>query len=145
MGSELVNPASPHITYARVFYDNFPFYLSIGMTYDQYWNEDNTLTIYYRKAFELEKSRKNQELWLQGLYFYEALCDVSPVLQAFAKAGTKPLPYLDKPYALSAKEIKEQKETIERENRKKAMAMFSRWAERFKEHSREEVIADGNN
>lgn len=148
MGSELVKPAPPLTTYTQTFYDNFPFYLSIGMTYDQYWNDDCCLTIYYRKAFELSKSRKNQELWLQGMYIYEALCDVSPVLQAFAKPGTKPLPYLDKPYAISTKEIKEQKEAIEKENRKKAMAMFTAWASHLKmpeKIEQEGVIADGAN
>ena len=33
---------------------------------------------------------------MQGLYIYEALCDVAPILHAFAKPGTKPLPYSEK-------------------------------------------------
>ena len=147
MGSELVNSA-PFPTYTEQFYEQFPFYLSIGMTYDQYWNDDCCLTKYYRKANELSKARKNQELWLQGMYIYEALCCVSPVLHAFAKSGTKPQPYPDKPYAISDKEIKECKETIEKENRKKAMAVFMAWSSQLNVPSnteREEVNADANN
>jgi len=144
LGSELVNSA-PFPTYTEQFYEQFPFYLSIGMTYDQYWNDDCCLTKYYRKANELSKARKNQELWLQGMYIYEALCCVSPVLHAFAKSGTKPQPYPDKPYAISDKEIKERKETIEKENRKKAMAVFMAWSSQLDvpdNVEREEVSAD---
>ena len=59
------------------------------MTYDMYWNEDCMLVKYYKQSFRMQQDRKNEELWLQGYYFYEALCDVSPILQAFAKNGTK--------------------------------------------------------
>jgi len=115
------------------------------MTYDQYWNEDCELVVYYRKANELKNARKNQELWLQGMYIYEALCCVSPVLHAFAKSGTKPHPYPDKPYAISAKEIKEYKEAMEKANRKKAMAVFMAWSSQLDvpdNVKREEVSAD---
>ena len=87
--------------YTEKFYELFPYYLAIGMTYDQYWNGDPTLVKHYRKADEIRKERRNEELWLQGMYIYEALCDVSPVLHAFAKKGTKPQPYSEKPYAIT--------------------------------------------
>ena len=45
--------------------------------------------------------RINAEAHLMGLYVYEALCDVSPVLHAFAKKGTKPKPFRTEPYALN--------------------------------------------
>ncbi len=144
MGSELVNSA-PLPTYTELFYEHFPFYLSIGMTYDQYWNDDCELVVYYRKANELKNARKNQELWLQGMYIYEALCCVSPVLHAFAKKGTKPHPYRDKPYPISAEEIKEHKEAMEKAKRKKAMAAFMTWASQLDlpdKVEREEVSVD---
>jgi len=144
LGSELVNPA-PLPTYTEQFYKHFPFYLSIGMTYDQYWNDDCELVVYYRKANELKNARKNQELWLQGMYIYEALCCVSPVLHAFAKKGTKPHPYRDEPYPISAEEIKEHKEAMEKAKRKKAMAAFMTWASQLDlpdKVEREEVSAD---
>ena len=84
------------------------------MTYEEYWNGDCTLTKYYRKADEIRKERRNEELWLQGMYIYEALCDVTPVLHAFAKKGAKPHPYTEKPYAISEKQHRRMEEEKER-------------------------------
>ena len=78
------------------------------------------LAKYYRKADEITQARRNQELWLQGMYIYEALCDVSPVLNAFAKKGTKPNPYTDHPYALSSKDRAAEKKLKEQREREKA-------------------------
>jgi hypothetical protein len=90
------------------------------MTYEQYWDGDPSLTKYYRKANELRRAERNQELWLQGMYFYEALCDVSPVLHSFAKKGTKPHPYPDHPYPLSNKDREAEKVLQEKRERDKA-------------------------
>ena len=108
-GSE-PNGSAPSFTYTEKFYELFPYYLAIGMTYDQYWNGDCTLTKYYRKADEIRKERRNEELWLQGMYIYEALCDVSPILHAFAKRGTKPQAYSEKPYAITMAQYKRAEE-----------------------------------
>ena len=104
----------PHSTYTEQFYEMFPYYLSIGMTPEQYWDGDCTLVKYYRKAEELRNEKRNQELWLQGMYIYEAICDVSPILHAFAKKGAKPHPYPSKPYAISEKQIRKEREEKER-------------------------------
>ncbi len=104
----------PSFTYTEKFYELFPYYLSIGMTAEQYWDGDCTLPKYYRKADEIRKERRNEELWLQGMYIYEAICDVSPILHAFAKKGTKPLPYSTKPYAISEKQHQRDEEEKER-------------------------------
>ena len=103
------NSSLPHFTYTERFYEVFPYYLSIGMTPEQFWEGDCTLVKYYRQADELRNERRNQELWLQGMYFYEAICDVSPILHAFAKKGSKPHPYPSKPYAISEKQIREER------------------------------------
>ena len=107
-------------SYTTVFYDQFPYYLSIGMTPEQYWDGDPVLAKYYRKSDEIRRKRRNEELWLQGMYIYEALCDVSPVLHAFAKRGSKPVPYPDHPYALTVNDRKEEKKLKERQERDKA-------------------------
>jgi hypothetical protein len=75
---------------------------------------------YYSKSDEIRRERRNQELWLQGLYIYEALCDVSPLLQAFAKNGTKPHQYPDHPYALTKRERKDDQKLREKRDREKA-------------------------
>ena len=84
------------------------------MTHEQYWEGDCALVKYYRKAEELRNEKRNQELWLQGMYIYEALCDVAPVLHSFAKKGTKPTPYSTKPYPLNDKQIKRDEEEKQR-------------------------------
>ena len=129
----------PHFTYTERFYEMFPYYLSIGMTPEQYWDSDCTLTTYYRKAEELRNEKRNQELWLQGMYIYEAICDVSPILHAFAKKGAKPHPYPTKPYAISEKQIRQEREEKERklaEKGKRFMeALMQSNNKRFKEPS----------
>ena len=117
--------SAPPFTYTEKFYELFPYYLSIGMTYEQYWNGDCTLPKYYRKADEIRKERRNEELWLQGMYIYEALCDVSPVLHAFAKKGTKPQPYSEKPYAIT----EEQHQRVEEEKERKRVEKGKRFME----------------
>ena len=120
---------SPFLTYTEQFYKVLPYYLSIGMTYEQFWDGDPHLAKYYRQADEIRTERKNQELWLQGLYFYEALCDVAPILQAMAKKGTKARPYPEQPYAITEKQRKRELEEKERkvaEKGKRMMEMFMR-------------------
>jgi hypothetical protein len=98
------------------------------MTYDQYWNDDCLLVKSYREAFDIRQKRENQKLWLQGAYIYDALCAVSPVLHAFAKTGTKPQPYLDKPYPLTEKESEDIEAAKRKADRQRARAMFEVWA-----------------
>lgn len=123
-------------SYTKAFYDHFPYYLSIGMTPEQYWDDDPALAKYYRKADELQRNRRNQELWLQGMYIYEALCDVAPIFHAFAKRGTKPLPYSDHPYALTVKDREEETKLRGKREREKARrymeAKMAAINERFK-------------
>ena len=90
------------------------------MTSEQYWDGDPALPKYYRKADEIRRERRNQELWLQGMYIYDALCDVSPVLNAFAKKGTKPNPYPDHPYALTNRAREDERKLREKRERERA-------------------------
>lgn len=110
----------------------FPYYLSIGMTYEQFWEQDVELVKFYREAWELKKEQKNHELWLQGMYIYEAFCDASPIFRDFAKKGTKPIPYRSEPYELSKKhKAKRKAETKERKSDMKAKAVMEMWAVNF--------------
>jgi hypothetical protein len=90
------------------------------MTYEQFWNDDPMLVKYYRQAEEIRNERRNQELWLQGMYIYEAFCDASPLLHAFAKKGAKANPYAERPYALTEKQRLREAEEKERKNALKA-------------------------
>lgn len=67
---------------------------------------------------EKVKERQNEALWLQGLYFYEALVDASPVLNAMSKKH-KPIPYRQAPIPLTEARHRQQQEE---ENHKKLNA-----------------------
>ena len=78
-----------------------------GMTYEQYMFGDVQLAVFYRKKYEMEEERFNLHAWLQGMYVYEAVADVSPVLHAFAQKGTTILPYASEPYPINERQRRE--------------------------------------
>ena len=105
--------AAPTITCTERFNKVFPYYLAIGMTYDEFWNQDCLLAKYFREADKIKTERKNAEMWLQGRYYYEAILAASPILHAFAKKGTRPHPYLEAPYPMNREEAKSKQESEE--------------------------------
>lgn len=106
--------------------------MSIGMSYEEFWDQDVSLVVVYRKAAELRDRRRNQELWLQGMYIYEALCDASPLFRFSMKKGTvKPEPYAKEPYPITAAEIRERQERKAKEKEERLKAEFAAFAERM--------------
>lgn len=118
-------------SYSEQFYLNLPFYLSIGMTPSQYWDEDCCLVKYYREADKFRRERENQSLWLQGLYIYEALCDVSPLLKPFADGKTKAVPYSAEPYPLTNAETEKRKAEKEKAAFEEMQAKTESYMNRF--------------
>ncbi len=128
--------------------------MSIGMSYNQFWFEDVDLTRVYLEAYRIKEKREAEEkkwiIWEQGLYIYEALCDVSPILRAFSKAK-KPLPYPSKPYGIEVfenkktkrkrkntkkdKELEKKKEEL---NLARTQIFFQNWARATKKHFEKE-------
>lgn len=108
MGSELLDEPSespsPLTDYTEVFEAQFPYYLSLGMSYDDYWHNDPSLVRHYREANELRRRRFNQESWWQGAYFYNAL------MAGLSALGKDQQPYMSEPIPLTEKERAEQKE-----------------------------------
>ena len=92
-----------------MFEEAFPYYLALGMTYEQFWEQDSDLVKYYRKAQEIRFEEQNRLAWLQGMYVYEAIADIAPILHAFAKKGTKARKYSEKPYEFKKPEPKSEK------------------------------------
>lgn len=120
-GSERDNRSASPFPYTEVFEKKFPYYLSIGMTEEQYWDRDCCLVKFYREAEELRKERVNHEAWLQGMYIYDALGRISPILRAFAKKGTKPQPYMEEAYPITKKTMEDAKTKKERVNQQKGL------------------------
>ena len=73
----------------------------------------------YREADRRRMERTNAESHLMGMYIYEALCDVSPILHAFAKNGAKPIEYRTEPYPLFGKD--KPKEKSEQQEEREAL------------------------
>ena len=112
--------SSTSTPYTDVFIKRCPYYLSIGMTEEQYWDKDCLLTKYYREAEEIRIEKANQMAWLQGMYIYDALARISPILRAFSKKGTKAQPYPEEPYPIGKKSAEDSKNKKEKENYDKA-------------------------
>lgn len=94
----------------------FPYYLAIGMDYETYWNGDPRLVRAYREAHTLQCKMRNQEMWLQGLYNFQAFSTALSNLNF----SDKPKPinkYLEKPLQIyeMTKEEKEQEAKIARQ------------------------------
>ena len=84
-----------------------------GMTPNEYWNASPLFARAYRQKHKLEIEQKNQELWLQGLYIYDAFSVV--IANAFGKKGSKTQKYLDKPVELFPKPKENPQEITEKE------------------------------
>jgi len=91
------------------------------MTEEQYWDRDCLLVKYYREAEELRNEKLNQQAWLQGLYIYDAINRVAPILHAFAKKGTKAKPYVEQAYPISKRSAQEAKENEEKAKAQKGI------------------------
>ena len=50
-----------------------PYYMSWGMTWDEFWHESIDRLQAYWQANQFSIERRNQELWLQGLYIRSAV------------------------------------------------------------------------
>lgn len=96
--------------------------MSLGMSYEQFWHGDPDAFPAYREMNRIRTDRHNEEMWLQGLYIYDALCCASPVFRDFTKRGTKPAPYPSAPYPLSRKAKELDEETKERQQYEKNKA-----------------------
>lgn len=118
----------------NLFEKQCPIYMSYGMSYDEFWYGDAYRTKFYRDAYLIKVRQKDEELWMQGMYIYEALCKVSPILHAFSKKGTKPLPFSEKPYLYNSDLVKTRKEKEQEEKNARLIARlhFENWSREMK-------------
>lgn len=142
MGCELVSDSQPSegaesdidstpYSFSEIFDIHLPQYLAMGMTVDEFYNQDCCLVRAFRKAHEIKKQQKNYELWLQGLYIYEAMGDMSPILVAFPGKNAKPIEYPTEPYPITKKEMVERKLRDERRKQEMMIAKMKAMTERF--------------
>lgn len=139
MGSNgLISKEKSKVEYTsltNLFEKQCPIYMSYGMSYDEFWYGDAYVTKFYVEAHKIKVRQKDEELWMQGMYIYESLCKVSPILHAFSKKGTKPLPYSEKPYLSDVENIKTEAEKEQEVKNAQLIARlhFEQWARQTKE------------
>lgn len=119
------NPSDPDINYSKIFDDLCPRYLAEGMSYYDYWDGDNDITRYYRKAMKWKLENDNFQLWLQGLYIYNAIGNLSPIFNPFSKKT--PQPYIEKPISLTEEKKKEEERKEEKKKQQKGFDKMLRW------------------
>lgn len=102
MDGEFLTETKPseHLSYTEQFERAVPYYMSIGMTPDEFWKGEPLLAKWYRESFRMKRDMMNEQRWLQGMYIYDALCDAAPLFRSFTKRGTRASPYPKEPYQL---------------------------------------------
>ena len=123
----------PLFRYTERFEEVFPYYLSIGMTPEQFWDGDCTLVCAYREAHDLQLEEQNYMMWVQGRYIYDALGRMAPYYRAFKPS--KPKKYMEEPIPVTARQVRKKKAEDERrkaeETRARFRAMIEQWNIRF--------------
>lgn len=97
--------------------------MSIGMTYDEFWNGNVSMVKAYRKAYDLRRRHENEMLWMQGFYVRDAL--ISTVGNMFAKKGSATQKYPDEPYPITQDEIAEREARKQRAKEERMKAQFA--------------------
>lgn len=118
-------------SYSEIFEEVCPYYLVLGLTLEEFWDGDCQYTRYARKADKLRQERINQNAWLQGMYIYDALTRISPILNPFAKKGTKAKPYVPEPYPMDSKDDDSKEDKLEKEKADKGMTYIQNFASKF--------------
>ena len=104
--------AAPPKSLMEIFQSALPYYLKIGMTFDQYWDGDTSAHKAYRQAEKMRQKEANYLAWIQGAYFYEALMDAAPAIKAFCKTSARK--YRDAPFDLDAEDKRKREEAEQR-------------------------------
>lgn len=79
----------------EIFERDCPYYMALGMTYDEYWHGDVHMARAFYKADRLRQKRMNDEAWLYGAYVGKAI--EATICNAFRKSGSPPAEYPKEP------------------------------------------------
>lgn len=117
MGGDLLEEPEPsqeidEFPMGTLFEKQCPYFLSLGMSWDEYWHGDNSLPQAYVAKFEIERDRENISQWRLGQY----------MMAAIAASLSEKNKYPEEPFPMSKEQADEQKERV-----------YRRKAEEFKE------------
>lgn len=83
-----------------------PYYMMYGMSYDEFWYSSTDRLEFYWQKHQFDIERRNQELWLQGLYVRAAVANC---------LDSNKMKYPDKPQRIT--ELTELEQKIENERK----------------------------
>ena len=109
-----------HLSFTEAFEEAFPIYLSIGMSYELFWEAEPQVAAAFRRADEISRRRVNQQLWLSGVYVREALA--STVGNMFSKGSKHEYP--SEPIAITVAEQEERQARLQKAKMEKIKASF---------------------
>ena len=107
--------------FTDIFEEIWPYFLSIGMSWEQFWEGDPFLVKAYRKAESIRRRRLNEELWLSGIYPSEALA--STVGNMFSKGNKHKYP--SEPLPITEEERLERQERERKARMERIKATFT--------------------
>ena len=81
----------------------FPYFLSIGCSYHDFFESPAWVAVSYKIAYENQFEQRNYEMWLQGLYYQDAVS--AALAMAFWNGkGRKPEGYMKHPIPITEHE-----------------------------------------
>lgn len=99
--------------------------MTYGMSYEEFWHGKPILAAWYREKHLIEIEQRNQELWMQGLYIFDAVAVA--LNNGFSK---KKMKYISEPIRITPKSEEELK-AEQQETRRKFVARLNAFATEF--------------
>jgi hypothetical protein len=103
VGSRKVEDTSTSLQIVNYLNELCSYAMSLGMSYHEYWEDEPDIIKFYIDAEKLRANRRNNEMWLQGLYIYQAVGSLYPAFNPFSKEH-KVKPYMKEPVPLTEEE-----------------------------------------
>ena len=143
----VIPDADRNLTFAEIFDKHWPWYLSLGMSYHDFWdNGDTNLCRWYRKAEKYRRKRVDEEQWFMGRYIYEAIGALSPILHVnLSGKEVHAEKYMELPILVRIENEKKLEQERQDKQQKIAMAAFASFVEELNKKRREKRATAENN
>lgn len=135
--------------YGDTFDKLLPEYMSMGMTYDEFWDGEYGTKRACRKAFRIrmenEQKLADRNNWYMGQYLICVLQAIPLLVGGFNTKGVQMPEYPDKPF-FEKFEAQKQEEAVRKQQedqQKLAMAMFQAMATKFNRNKESEPAGSG--
>lgn len=98
-----------------------PYFMSIGMTYEQYWHGEPRMARAYYQAEKIRMEQRDADAWLIGAYVANAIDSI--VGNHFRQKGATPAKYPDMPELTKKRleRVEREKKTPEEQDEQDAM------------------------